>query len=314
MFRRCTRLAPLALAAVLAACGTLPPLPNGAAVQLSGVPAYAQDELQCGPAALASALNASGVEVRPEQLREALFIPARGGSLQVELLAQTRRHQRLPMQLAPDEASLLSALRDGQPPLVLLNLGVRSYPYWHYAVVTGYDPEQGYRLHDGRAEPSLVGRRRFLRQWQWAGQWAISIHRADQLPASAQTERWIAAAAPFERQAPALAEQAYRAALARWPDRALVQAAWGAQRLAAGEPEVAVQALRRARQLDPGNAAYANNLASAELARGCPAEAASALAAVGEGPWPPALAGALAATRAEIAAAAPRVCSPLLTE
>lgn len=302
------RLPLLALAAVLSSCTALPPRPEGGAVQLVGVPAYAQDELQCGPAALASALNASGVGATPEDLRPDLFIPARGGSLQIELLAQTRARGRLPLALPPQESALVDSLRDGQPPLLLLNLGLRSRPVWHYAVVVGYDPEQGYLLNDGKAQPSRYSRRSLLRRWDWAGRWAISVQTPDAIPAHAVAERWIAAAAPFEKSAPDIAEAAYRAALQRWPDKALVQAAWGAQRHAAGDPAEALAALRRAVALEPANAAYANNLASLELARGCPEAARAALDAVDAVAAPPAVAEALRQTRAEIAAGAPGRC------
>ena len=295
--------APLVLlAALLSGCAALPPSPGGGAVHLAGVPAYAQDELQCGPAALASVLNASGVEATPETLKPDLFIPARGGSLQIELLTQTRKRERLPMVLAPQEEALVAALRDGHPPLVLLNLGVRSYPVWHYAVVVGYDPDQGYLLNDGKAQPRAYGRRAFLRRWDWAGRWAMTAHEAGRIPAHASAERWIAAAAPFERSRPVLAEAAYRAAAARWPDSALVQAALGAQRHTAGDDRQALQALRRAVELDPDNGAYANNLASLELARGCPARGRAVLDRIDLAAMRPAVVEAILQTRSEIEA------------
>jgi len=303
-----SRLPALMLAAALCGCAALPPAPGDRAIQLVGIPAYAQDELQCGPAALASALNASGVEATPETLKPDLFIPGRQGSLQIELLAQTRVRERLPMILPPQESALVDALHDGQPPLLLLNLGVRSYPVWHYAVLVGYDPEQGYLLNDGKAEPSRYSRRSFLRRWDWAGRWAMSVHAPDRIPQHAIAERWIAAAAPFEKSSPAIAETAYRAAVQRWPDNALVQAAWGAQRYGAGALPEAVAALRKAVSLEPGNVAYANNLASLELARGCPAAGLAVLNRIDPSLASPANAAALRATRAEIEASPAARC------
>ena len=292
----------LALGLSLIGCAALPPSPVAEAVQLVGVPAHAQEELQCGPAALSSALQAAGVEASPESLKKDLFIPARGGSLQVELLAQTRRHGRLPLQLPPEEAALIAALRDGLPPLVLLNLGVRSYPVWHYAVVVGYDPEQGYLLNDGKAEPSRYSRRGFLRRWDWAGRWALLISRPERIPEPVRPADWIAAAAPLERSAPVLAATAYRVAAQRWPEQALVQAALGSERYAAGDLEASVQALRKAVALAPDNAAYANNLASVEWARGCTMAARAALAKFDLAALPPTLAASLSQTLEEVSA------------
>ena len=295
----------------LSACATLPPPPASEAVQLANVPAFAQDDLQCGPAALASVLSASGVPSTPEILTPDLFIPARKGSLQIELAAQARERERVPLLLNAGENQLVLALREGQPVLVLLNLGVRSYPRWHYAALTGYDPEQGYTLNNGKAKPEVVSRATFLRQWQWADRWALTLHRADQLPTYADASQWIAAAAPLQRSHPAAAEAAYRAAVQRWPDNALVWAALGEARFAAGDAGESLTSLRKAAALAPDDAAIANNLASVELARGCVSAARQTLAAIDIAAAPAAVAQALRATQLEIdAAGADRCASP----
>src|SRR5215210_6981075 len=56
-------------------------------VELTQVPFFPQDDYQCGPAALAMAMNFSGVPLRPEALVDEVWLPARQGSLQVEMLA-----------------------------------------------------------------------------------------------------------------------------------------------------------------------------------------------------------------------------------
>ncbi len=292
----------------LSACATLPPAPVSDAVQLANVPAFAQQDLQCGPAALASLLTASGVATTPETLTPDLFIPARNGSLQVELAAQARQRQRVPLALEPSERALIAALQEGQPVLVLLNLGVRSYPIWHYAVLTGYDPEQGYTLNAGKAEPEIFTRGAFLRRWNWAERWAITLHAPDAPPQYASALQWIAAAAPLQRSHAAAAEAAYRAAVQRWPDAALGWAALGEARFVAGDTAAAVTQLARAAALAPNDAAIANNLASAQLARGCVAAARAALATAAPSSAEPAVQAALRLTRQEIDAAAAGHC------
>lgn len=294
--------------AALTGCAVLPAPPAGEAVQLANVPAFAQDDLQCGPAALASLLTASGVATTPETLTPDLFIPARKGSLQVELAAQARQRERVPLMLERSETALLAALRDGQPVLVLLNLGVRSFPIWHYAALTGYDPVAGYTLNAGKAKPETMARGGFLRRWNWAERWAITLHRADQPPQYASAAQWIAAAAPLQRSHPATAELAYRTAVQRWPDAALAWAALGEARFAAGDSAAAVSHLAKAATLAPEDAAIANNLASAHLARGCVNAASAALASIEAAANQPAVAQALAATRQELAAAGPDRC------
>lgn len=294
--------------AALSGCATLPPPPAAEAVQLANVPAFAQQELQCGPAALASVLSASGVPVAPETLTADLFIPARKGSLQVELAAQARQRGRVPLLLAPSEQALVAALRKGQPVLVLLNLGVRSSPIWHYAVLTGYDPEQGYTLNNGESKPQTVSRRMFLRQWQWAQHWGLTLHKPDEPPRYADPAQWIAAVAPLQRSHPPLAEQAYRAAVLRWPDAALAWAALGEARFAAGDWSESVTSLRKAAALASSDAAIANNLASVEMTRGCVNAARRVLAAIDMASAPAAVAAALRATQQEVEAAGADRC------
>ena len=298
----------LFLLVMVSACATLPPPPDEAAVQIANVPAFAQADLQCGPAALASVLSASGVSTTPETLTPDLFIPARKGSLQVELAAQARLRERVPLLLEPSEIQLIKALREGQPVLLLLNLGVRSYPLWHYAALTGYDPIEGYTLNNGKAKSEVVERSKFLRQWNWADRWAMTLHRPTEPPTYADPARWIAAAAPLQRSAPQAAEKAYRAAVQRWPDAALTWAALGAARFAVGDAGEALSSLRKAAQLAPADAAIANNLASVELARGCVTAARKVLSAVEVPAAQVVVAEAVQATRLEIEAAGPDRC------
>src|SRR5574342_247053 len=86
-----------ALAALATGCGTLPTFgrlqapADARRVELARVPFFAQEAYQCGPAALAMALGAAGKRVTPEELVAEVYLPGREGSLQVEMLAATRR-------------------------------------------------------------------------------------------------------------------------------------------------------------------------------------------------------------------------------
>ncbi|TMH63749.1 MAG: hypothetical protein E6H57_16700, partial [Betaproteobacteria bacterium] len=105
--------------------------------ELTQVPFFPQSEYQCGPAALATALAASGVKVTPEELVPEVYLPERKGSLQIEMLAAARRHGMVSYQLAPRFGDLLREIAAGNPVIVLQNLGLRDG--WHYAVAIGYD-------------------------------------------------------------------------------------------------------------------------------------------------------------------------------
>ncbi len=69
-----------------------PPSDLPARVEWGQVPFFPQEVNQCGPAALATALGAVGVSIAPKVLGTAVFVPAREGSLQIEMLAAPRRH------------------------------------------------------------------------------------------------------------------------------------------------------------------------------------------------------------------------------
>ncbi|MEJ2087904.1 MAG: PA2778 family cysteine peptidase, partial [Gammaproteobacteria bacterium] len=156
------------------------------AIELSEVPFFPQNRYQCGPAALATVLVASGVDITPDRLVPEVYLPSRRGSLQIELQAAARRHGRLPYELAPDLEVLLDTVTTGMPVLVLQNLGFSWLPRWHYGVVVGYDPgRSAVLLRSGRerrrAEP--VGR--FQRTWSLAGRWAVVALRPGEIQATA---------------------------------------------------------------------------------------------------------------------------------
>src|SRR5258708_7182597 len=74
---------------------------------LDDVPFFAQDEYQCGPAALATMLNYAGVDVTPGDLAREVYLPSRLGSLQAEMAAAARRHGIVSYQLKPRYEDLL---------------------------------------------------------------------------------------------------------------------------------------------------------------------------------------------------------------
>ena len=89
------------------------------AVELSGTPFFPQEEYQCGPAALATVLNVAGVAAAPDDLVDQVYLPKQHGSLQIELLAATRRADRIPYRFEPTLVALRAELDAGRPVLVL---------------------------------------------------------------------------------------------------------------------------------------------------------------------------------------------------
>ena len=115
--------------------GVVAKLPRQA--QLTGVPFFPQSDYQCGPASLAMALAAAGRARTPESLTAAVYLPARQGTLQVEMLALPGREGMLAVRLPGELTALLRTVAEGHPVVVFQNLGLAVKPVWHYAVLVG---------------------------------------------------------------------------------------------------------------------------------------------------------------------------------
>ena len=184
--------------------------PAQSAVELAQTPFFPQRDYQCGPAALATVLVASGVDVDADALVARVYLPGRKGSLQPELLAASRSFDRLPYVLEPALPALLGEVAAGHPVLVLQNYGLESVPFWHYAVVIGFDATQDrIVLRSGTEERREMSARRFMQTWERADRWAVAVLRPEVLPGSVQRERFLEAAAGLE------AARRFDAALAR---------------------------------------------------------------------------------------------------
>ncbi len=309
-----TRGAPVfaALAVALTGCAASPPLAAGLpataprAIELARTPFFPQEQYQCGPAALATLLVASGVDTTPDAIAPEVYLPERHGSLSLELVAATRRHGRMPYVLATTADEMVAELAAGRPVLILQNLGVSKIPVWHYAVLVGYDVGRNVAiLRSGDRERLEMKWQRFAGAWHRGGRFAMTVLRPGEVPAHADAVRFIEAAAGLEAagQRPAAAK-AYDAAIARWPTEPVAWLGRGNVAYADGDRAAAADAWVRAILLDPKNAAARNNLAEVLLEAGCLDEARKQIeraAALAEGTP---LAPAVADSRAKIDAAA----------
>jgi len=230
-------------------------------VELTEVPFFPQEDYQCGPAALATALSTFGVKVTPEVLVPQVYIPERKGSLQIEMLTAARRHGLVSYQLAPRFEDLLRELAAGTPVIVLQNLGIGDG--WHYAVAVGYDYERGELiLRSGTTERQVLAFTVHEVVWKRSGYWAMVAVPPDRIPTTAREERWLAAIAAMERAGkPADAQVAYQHFLKRWPDNVTAAVGLANTHYALGALAEAERVLREAVQRDPDSVIALNNLA-----------------------------------------------------
>lgn len=249
------------------------------AVELSQTPFYPQTEHQCGPAALATVLQAHHVDVTPEMLSSQLYIPGRKGSLQIEIAVSARRYAMLPYPLKPEFADLLAEIAAGNPVLVLQNLGFDWWPQWHYAVVIGYDlANNELTLRSGTTKRWKTTFSTFKNTWNRADSWALVIVPAGEMPATASTTAYLKTAYALEQTGlDVQALDAYRAATKTWPDDTSSWKALGNMVYKAGNYNEAVSALLRASSLSPDDGMVWNNLAYALHMSGCTEQALKSL-------------------------------------
>lgn len=247
---------------LLAAPPSLPP-----AVLLAQVPFFAQDAYQCGPASLAMALAAVGVAVDAEALKPQVYVPARQGSLQPEMLAAARRHGRLAVELPPRLDALLREVAAGTPVIVLQNLSLPIAPVWHYAVAIGFDLPRGELvLHSGLTERQRLPFEVFERTWARSGHWAMVAAAPENLPSTVASSDLLAAAAALERVDHAAARTAYAALTRRAPQLAAAWFGLGNAAFADGDFSAARAALERSVAIEAQFADAWNNLAHVLLA------------------------------------------------
>lgn len=250
----------------------LPSLAGSSTPGVLAVPFFPQEEFQCGPAALATVLVASGVKTSPDILKPQVYLPERQGSLQPELLAATRRAGRIPYVIQDDLATVFAQLQEGRPVLLLQNLRTRQFPVWHYAVLTGIDPGSGkVFLNTGTSEREAMRAGKFARLWDWAGNWAMVALMPGEIPAMAIPEVYYESVANFEAVAGIdAAEQAWRSAMARWPEQAQPYLALGNQAYSRGQLQQAAALYRDGLEINSQHIGLANNLASVMGELGCP--------------------------------------------
>jgi hypothetical protein len=242
---------------MLQKAGDLPPR-----FELKTVPFFPQKAHQCGPAALAMALNWSGLPVSPEDLTDEVFTPTRKGSLQTALISSARRHGRIAY-ISTGMDVIFSEVAAGHPVIILQNLGLHWYPVWHYSVVVGYDlPKKFVILRSGTTARKIMPSRVFENTWARSNYWGLLILRPEQLPSTAKKDLFLEAVLGLEKARQFRASiHGYKTALTRWPQSLPALMGIGNCHYALGELKDAESAFRETVHLHPKEGAAFNNLA-----------------------------------------------------
>ncbi len=240
-----------------------PPPGLPAMAELTQVAFYPQQEHQCGPSSLAMALQHAGVNVQPQQLTNLVYLPEKQGSLQVEMLAAARRHGMVAYLLPPKLADVLAEIAEGNPVVVLQNLGLSWYPVWHYAVAVGYElRREQVILRSGHESRQTLPFFTFENTWARSNYWAMVVLPPGRLPQTATPETYLPGIAALEHSSPESdVWPAYTAAMQRWPDNLAAKIAAGNFAYSRNNLILAEQLFLEAAQAHPDSVAAFNNLA-----------------------------------------------------
>jgi len=259
----------LCITVMMAGCAILEPgmrpqafsdLPERA--EIPNVPFHSQEDYQCGPAALAMALNWSGIAVIPDELVSQVYVPAKKGTLQVEMVGAARRYSRLAYNIKGLE-SLLIEVDAGHPVIILQNLTFNWWPTWHYALVFGYDRESAtLTMNSGKIQRYVVDWTVFVNTWERGEFWGLLVLPPGILPETASETSYLESVLGLEQvENWRAAAKAYAAASERWPESFGAYMGEGNSLYAIGDLNGAEKAYRKAILLAPDSGAAHNNLA-----------------------------------------------------
>jgi len=234
--------------------------------ELSGVAYFPQDEYQCGPATLAMVFQNAGLNITPGQMKDSLYIPDKQGSLQVEMLAATRRQGLLAYLLQPELQDVLAEVAAGNPVVVLQNLGLSWYPVWHYAVVIGYDlGKEDIILRSGPNQRLVLPFTTFEHTWARSKYWAMVALPPARIPQTARDYSFIQSISALEYSSAATdVWPAHAAAMQRWPESLLAKIAAGNYAYKRGDLSLAEQIFLTTAEQHPESVAALNNLAQTQ--------------------------------------------------
>ena len=231
--------------------------------ELADAAFFPQDEYQCGPAALATTLTYAGIKVTPEELVPQVYLPARHGSLQIEMLAAPRKYGIVSYQLAGRFEDVLREIAAGNPVIVLQDFGVWPISIWHYSVVVGFDRARGHVIVRSGETPRPPMPFPLLEYvWKESKYWAMVTVPPDRIPATATEAEMAKAIDDMARVGPARSvKAAYAAFMRRWPDNLAGPIGLANGHYALGELAEAESVLRQASARHPDSVPVLNNLA-----------------------------------------------------
>ena len=137
---------------------------------IDGVPFFPQDELMCGPSALASVMGYYGVRKEMDEVAREVYEERLRGTLPIDLLLYAKEKGFDASYYGGSLIDLKEKISEKRPLILFLNLGLSEYPVGHYIVVVGYDERSGAVLaHSGMEREKVFVYKRLLSSWEKTG-------------------------------------------------------------------------------------------------------------------------------------------------
>lgn len=148
------------------------------------------------------------------------LIPAKGGTLQIEMVTAARANGLIAYPMEPTFEALFAELNAQHPVIVLVNRSFSWHPLWHYAPVIGYDEvKRSIIVHFSDQPNESVPLATFAALWKRSGNWGVVLLPAGELPASVSSKTFLRTVYDFEKTGDSLgAIRAYKSALTRWTE------------------------------------------------------------------------------------------------
>lgn len=106
---------------------------------IEGVPFFPQDELMCGPAALAGVIGFYGRGEGMAAVAQSVYREKLRGTLPIDLVIYAKEKGFEALFYKGSMEDLRDKVSRDAPLIIFLNLGYDFYPVGHYIVVTGYN-------------------------------------------------------------------------------------------------------------------------------------------------------------------------------
>ncbi len=250
------------------------PAQLAAAKTIADVPFSPQQQYYCGPTTLSEVFAFHGRRINAEEIAPKLFIPAKQGSLQLEMVSATRQYDFLPYAKTGSLTELMQLIEDDIPVIVFQNLSIQLLPQWHYAVVIGYDLSKGtITLHTGLTPNHEMSFELFEKTWARGNYWLLAPVPNGKTSSSMEPFTYIQAAYDLLQVGNVKTGLSFlEAATRQWPDQ------WLAYFLIANhylqfDSAKAVRWFEQGYHTGQYQQAYLNNFAFALAEQGCPSQA-----------------------------------------